>query len=351
MRPKQFPLFKDPELDALRKKIIAGVSEDWKIARRADQEHFDRAYLQGKEWTRCPCWLHAAQWDDGRGFKKFKFKGHTLYIHRTSCHLFNGEVPPENLVDHLCRVRGCCQPVHLESVTPKENTLRGANENNLLRNGAPPPVTARSINPRYGDVPTIDEIKNEFVRRDADGSDIKRVHDTATEGPLPVAPEGFRWRSPGVGMWGSVYYLQPIRSYATRVWPTAETERDGGARDRASDMVAQCYTQQRGISGVTLPDARLVAPTKPATLTVHPNEATIPLRTGAAIPVHFATEQIPVSAFDGIVDRYPEYKQYEFGVRAPVSPVGPDNGYVPETSSGSWLRHKLFTAWDWLRRY
>lgn len=37
----------------------------------------------------------------------------------------NGSVPEGKQLDHLCRVRLCCNPSHLEPVTCKENLLRG----------------------------------------------------------------------------------------------------------------------------------------------------------------------------------------------------------------------------------
>lgn len=46
---------------------------------------------------------------------------------RISFALYYGyPVPDEMQVDHLCRNRGCVNPEHLESVTNRENTLRGS---------------------------------------------------------------------------------------------------------------------------------------------------------------------------------------------------------------------------------
>lgn len=46
-------------------------------------------------------------------------------IHRITWeHYKNQEVPEGQQLDHLCRNRLCCNPDHLEPVTPSENTMR-----------------------------------------------------------------------------------------------------------------------------------------------------------------------------------------------------------------------------------
>lgn len=45
--------------------------------------------------------------------------------HRVVYELFCGDIPDGYTIDHLCRVRDCVNPMHLEAVTQRENILRG----------------------------------------------------------------------------------------------------------------------------------------------------------------------------------------------------------------------------------
>lgn len=48
-----------------------------------------------------------------------------LYLHRLAYENAKGTIPEGYDVDHLCRVRHCVNPDHLEAVTRRENLLRG----------------------------------------------------------------------------------------------------------------------------------------------------------------------------------------------------------------------------------
>ena len=52
--------------------------------------------------------------------------GAPVLTHRLSYLLHHGEIPDGLHLDHLCRNRACCNPVHLEPVTHSENIKRGA---------------------------------------------------------------------------------------------------------------------------------------------------------------------------------------------------------------------------------
>ncbi len=72
------------------------------------------------------CWLWTAQIDD-KGYGRFKLRsGVSGTAHRISYELTTGApIDPRLEIDHLCRVRHCCNPDHLEAVTKAENIRRG----------------------------------------------------------------------------------------------------------------------------------------------------------------------------------------------------------------------------------
>lgn len=70
------------------------------------------------------CWI----WNggqDGKGYGFFQYAGHHRRAHRVAYELLVGTIPDGLVLDHLCRVRNCVNPAHLEPVTSRENTLRG----------------------------------------------------------------------------------------------------------------------------------------------------------------------------------------------------------------------------------
>lgn len=77
----------------------------------------------------CPtgCWIWAAAINEfGYGVAFPKAEGRTRLAHRVTYQMLNGTIPEGLQIDHLCRIRNCVNPSHMELVTPRENTLRGA---------------------------------------------------------------------------------------------------------------------------------------------------------------------------------------------------------------------------------
>lgn len=87
-----------------------------------------------------PCWVWTAS-KDRYGYGQFRIGGHVGSLVRAHRYAYEKLVLPagEKLqkkidIDHLCRVRHCCNPAHLELVTRKVNLLRG--EGITARNAA-----------------------------------------------------------------------------------------------------------------------------------------------------------------------------------------------------------------------
>lgn len=70
------------------------------------------------------CWIPTLE-QSGVQQTKGGYRLIQVYAHRLSEMNFNGDIPEGNHVDHLCRVRSCMCPDHLEAVTPAENNYRG----------------------------------------------------------------------------------------------------------------------------------------------------------------------------------------------------------------------------------
>lgn len=59
------------------------------------------------------------------GYGQLRVDYRLEYAHRLAYEQFVGPVPEGTEIDHLCRVRSCVNPEHLEPVTRRENLRRG----------------------------------------------------------------------------------------------------------------------------------------------------------------------------------------------------------------------------------
>lgn len=69
------------------------------------------------------CWLWTGT-KNPNGYGRFSHNGRTVQAHRFSYEMHIDTIPPGMQLDHLCRVRHCVRPNHLEPVTQQENLSR-----------------------------------------------------------------------------------------------------------------------------------------------------------------------------------------------------------------------------------
>ncbi|MFH9014005.1 HNH endonuclease signature motif containing protein [Streptomyces sp. NPDC017943] len=70
------------------------------------------------------CWFWTASKNTG-GYGHFMYGGQRGNAHRFAYEALVGPIPEGLVLDHLCRVRHCVNPDHLEPVTMRVNSLRG----------------------------------------------------------------------------------------------------------------------------------------------------------------------------------------------------------------------------------
>ena len=89
-----------------------------------------------------PCWIwQLAQMGQGYGCEWDRGRGRMVQAHILAFEREYGPTPPGLELDHLCRVRLCVNPDHLEAVSHAENVRRG----NYRGNGRPITVPCPSL--------------------------------------------------------------------------------------------------------------------------------------------------------------------------------------------------------------
>ncbi|HET6917593.1 MAG TPA: HNH endonuclease signature motif containing protein [Acidimicrobiales bacterium] len=88
------------------------------------------------------CWVYRGRLNtQGYGDATSAKAERRVLVHRFVYELLRGPIPNGLDLDHLCRVRACCNPDHLEPVTHRVNMLRGE---------APTSINARKTHCDYG---------------------------------------------------------------------------------------------------------------------------------------------------------------------------------------------------------
>lgn len=85
----------------------------------------DRSGGQSACWP----WRGALQ---ANGYGRVKAGRRAVLAHRVAYVLLEGEAGADLVIDHRCRTRSCCNPLHLEAVTQQTNVLRGEAPNAVI---------------------------------------------------------------------------------------------------------------------------------------------------------------------------------------------------------------------------
>ena len=86
-----------------------------------------------------PCWEWIGCKSSSTGYGQFKTDGRRgskrSSPHRFAHEYFIGPIPDGYEADHLCKVRHCCNPLHLEAVSVQENRRRRNEDQTHCKNG------------------------------------------------------------------------------------------------------------------------------------------------------------------------------------------------------------------------
>ncbi len=117
------------------------------------QRFWRKVNFDGPLFQDLPCWIwRGSMHKDGYGH--IKIKGKMLLAHRIAWMLTRyaglDSFPKGLELDHLCRVRECVNPLHMELVTHSENILRG---------NSPQAINARKLQCKRGHPLSGDNLK------------------------------------------------------------------------------------------------------------------------------------------------------------------------------------------------
>ena len=83
-----------------------------------------RFWAKAQRDEKIDCWLWMAA-RSSKGYGSYSHGGRAVSAHRLAYQTLVGSIPVGLQIDHLCRVRFCVNPSHMETVTTAENTRRG----------------------------------------------------------------------------------------------------------------------------------------------------------------------------------------------------------------------------------
>jgi len=93
------------------------------VKKRQDNDPIEYKLVKNVTVDKSGCWIWLGT-INSQGYPSVWSNGPKA-AHREMYCLIRGDIPDGMVLDHLCRVRHCVNPKHLEPVTNKENILRG----------------------------------------------------------------------------------------------------------------------------------------------------------------------------------------------------------------------------------
>lgn len=102
------------------KGLVKGQPRKWVHGHNSQRSHSDYA-VEDRGYT-TPCWIWRRGIHHGYGILASGIRAHRAYYEARY-----GPIPGGLELDHLCRVKTCVNPDHLEAVTHAENVRRGPN--------------------------------------------------------------------------------------------------------------------------------------------------------------------------------------------------------------------------------
>lgn len=91
---------------------------------------FEQRFFAKVTWDH-DCWRWTG-FHDACGYGRAFVDGKVRMAHRVAFEFLVGPIPKDKEIDHLCRNRGCVNPLHLQPVSHKENMRRGLAGAHLL---------------------------------------------------------------------------------------------------------------------------------------------------------------------------------------------------------------------------
>lgn len=91
------------------------------------QPLIDRLLSKMSPVPECGCWIWLGSLNN-KGYGQISLGGRRRgcgLAHRVSYTLLVGDIPEGLTIDHLCRVKSCINPAHMETVPGRENHRRG----------------------------------------------------------------------------------------------------------------------------------------------------------------------------------------------------------------------------------